>query len=391
MSSSYPRAASAIHRRDVCRWREAQESRADDLPQRRPGSAARPSQGRCRRGRSATRRAPRPGADPAPPLDETRDVAARHRVAEVAAEDGARLGHQAERRDAGQVVGVRQPDGDRAPARGGERDGGLERARPAHGLEHPAGAEPLRVGERLVGRAAAAAPRSRANASLPASRSTATTSTSGEGQGGEQAGHADPAQPDDGDRSPGLGSQALSTAPPPVSTAQPSSAATSGGTSSSTGTTERRSTTAWVAKAETPRWCRTGSPSRRRREPPVRRSPAALLAEPGPHGIRPPVAQPAHAPQRGRNVITTCWPTTRSLTPAPGIVDAPARLVAQQHRDRPGRGCRRRPTGRSGTRGRGDLDEDLADQAGPARGCRPSAVTSATTDRDAPVPRALLR
>jgi hypothetical protein len=53
---------------------------------------------------------------------------------------------------------------------------------------------------------------------------------------------------------PGCGCPALITAPPPVSTAHPRSDATSGGTSAGTGTTDRRSTTAWVAKPETPRW-----------------------------------------------------------------------------------------------------------------------------------------
>jgi hypothetical protein len=53
---------------------------------------------------------------------------------------------------------------------------------------------------------------------------------------------------------PGFGCPALITAPPPVSTAQPSSDATTGGTSAGTGTTDRRSTTAYSAKPETPRW-----------------------------------------------------------------------------------------------------------------------------------------
>ena len=105
---------------------------------------------------------------------------------------------------------------------------------------------------------------------------------------------------------PGWGGAALSRAPPPVSTAQPRTAATSGGTASSTATTDRLSTTACVAKAETPRWWCTGEPSRARRRPPPRSSPAALLAEPGPQGIRPPVAQPAQLPHRGRKVMTTC-------------------------------------------------------------------------------------
>ena len=72
-------------------------------------------------------------------------------------------------------------------------------------------------------------------------------------QRGEHRRHAHTAEPDDDDRLARPGSPTLSTAPPPVSTAQPSTEATSGGTSESTGTTDARSTTAWVAKPETPR------------------------------------------------------------------------------------------------------------------------------------------
>ncbi|SLJ82234.1 Uncharacterised protein [Mycobacteroides abscessus subsp. abscessus] len=55
-------------------------------------------------------------------------------------------------------------------------------------------------------------------------------------------------------RSAGPGFAEFNSAPPPVSTAHPKTAATSGGTSSGTGTTDRRSTTACVANADTPRW-----------------------------------------------------------------------------------------------------------------------------------------
>ena len=59
------------------------------------------------------------------------------------------------------------------------------------------------------------------------------------------------------------------------------------------------------------------------RRPPPSSSPAALLADPGPHGIRPPVAQPGHRPQRGRKVMTTRWPIARSVTPGPRAVTCP--------------------------------------------------------------------
>ncbi len=115
--------------------------------------------------------------------------------------------------------------------------------------------------------------------------------------------------------SPGCGLPTLSTAPPPVSTAQPSNDATVAGTSAGTGTTDRRSTTAWVANPDTPRWWNTGLPSRLSRMSPFINVPALLAALPGAHGVSPSVAQAAHWPQRGRNVITTRCPTGRSESP----------------------------------------------------------------------------
>ena len=56
----------------------------------------------------------------------------------------------------------------------------------------------------------------------------------------------------------------LTTAPTPVSTAQPNRAASSSGRSGSIFTQDSRATTAWVAKAATPRRWLTGSASERK-------------------------------------------------------------------------------------------------------------------------------
>ena len=123
---------------------------------------------------------------------------------------------------------------------------------------------------------------------------------------------------------PGSGGAALSRAPPPVSTAQPRTAATSGGTSSSTATTERVSTTAWVANAE-------------HAQVVVHRGPVAAEPAPARRAARRrrcwrTRGRTASArrwrsrrtrPQRGRKVMTTCWPIARSVTPGPSAVTCP--------------------------------------------------------------------
>ena len=228
------------------------------------------------------------GSRPAPPQGEDRDVPRGHRGAQVAADDGARLGHQRQRRHLARASGRRQADGDGRAARCGPRQRGLERrgvarrprrrrrpdsarsaARP--GVKAPS--PPARGGSQLVGDACRPrrprgrrARRASSSAAMPTPPSPTTTTVW-----------------------PGCGWPALIIAPPPVSTAQPSSAATSGGTSASTGTTERRFTTAWVAKAETPGGGGRASPSRcrraaRRRAVSPRRCCAARAARHAPVG-----------------------------------------------------------------------------------------------------------
>ncbi len=123
---------------------------------------------------------------------------------------------------------------------------------------------------------------------------------------------------------PGCGRPALMTAPPPVSTAHPSSDATAGGTSAGTGTTERRSTTAYVAKPETPRWWLTGWPPRDSRLSPAISVPAPLAALPGSQGVSPFVAHAGQWPHLGRNVMTMRCPTGMSATADPACSTMPA-------------------------------------------------------------------
>ena len=148
--------------------------------------------------------------------------------------------------------------------------------------------------------------------------------------------------------SPGAAPEALRTAPPPVSTAQPSRAATSGGTSAPTGTTERRSTTAWVANADAPRWCATGAPSRDSREPPPSSSPAAFEADAALTGEAPvrPAAGALAAARQEREHDPVADRDVADLV-ADALDDAGG-LVAEQHRHRTEAGCRPRPTGPSG-------------------------------------------
>ena len=77
------------------------------------------------------------------------------------------------------------------------------------------------------------------------------------------------------------------------------------------------------------------SPARVSRIPPPSSVPALLAALPGSHGVSPSVTQAAQCPHRGRNVITTRWPTATSSTPCADLLDDPGRLVPEQHRHGP--------------------------------------------------------
>ncbi len=124
------------------------------------------------------------------------------------------------------------------------------------------------------------------------------------------------------------------TAPPPVSTAHPSSDATAGGTSAGTGTTERRSTTACVAKPDTPRWWLTGWPSRDSRRSPAIRVPAALAALPGSHGVSPLVAQAGQCAAPRQKGHDDALPDGHVGDGGAGLLDDARRLVSEQHRHR---------------------------------------------------------
>ena len=179
-----------------------------------------------------------------------------------------------------------------------------------------------------AGPKASAAPSSRARSSFAGTASTPMTSWPS-ATATSSAAIPTPPRPTTITRAPGSGRPALMTAPPPVSTAQPSRAAISAGTSAATGTTDVRLTTAWEAKALTPRWWCTSCPTpaasvRCRRIPPPTRVPALLAAVPTSHGSRPSVRQPAQLPQRGRKVMTTRSPGATSVTPSPTCSTMPA-------------------------------------------------------------------
>ena len=133
----------------------------------------------------------------------------------------------------------------------------------------------------------------------------------------------------------GRGRAALSTAPPPVSTAQPRTAATSAGMSSSTGTAEARSTTAWVAKPETPRWWWMGSPSRLRSRDPCSRVPVVVALGPcraGQPAVLGAVRAVLAAGQEGHDHALAGLQVRDAGTDRH---DAARGLVAQQHGYRP--------------------------------------------------------
>ena len=64
-------------------------------------------------------------------------------------------------------------------------------------------------------------------------------------------------------------------------------------------------TTAYSAKAETPRWWLTGAPSQTSRRAPDSSEPATLARKPGSHNAGRPPAQGRQWPQLGMNTITT--------------------------------------------------------------------------------------
>ena len=104
---------------------------------------------------------------------------------------------------------------------------------------------------------------------------------------------------------PGSSFAVLTTAPTPVSTAQPNSAASSSGRSGSIFTHDSRATTAWVAKAETPRRWLIGSARKESRRSPESSVPAALALAAGSQSAGRPAAQGPQRPQLGTNTSTT--------------------------------------------------------------------------------------
>ena len=105
----------------------------------------------------------------------------------------------------------------------------------------------------------------------------------------------------------------------------------SAGMSSSIGTIECRSMTAWVAKPETPRWCRMSRPSRCSRTPPFKSTPALLDADPTLHGSRPSVWQPAHCAAAGQERHDDPLAHGEVFDAGAEFLNPAGRLVPEQH------------------------------------------------------------
>ena len=149
------------------------------------------------------------------------------------------------------------------------------------------------------------APRSPASASLSALKSTAITRDAPAAIAPSTAASPTPPSPTTATDCPARTPAVFTTAPTPVSTAQPNSAASCNGRSRSTLTSDRRETTAWVAKAEQPRWWRMGPEPSCSRICPPSSVPAPLAAPPGAQSAGRPSAQGRHPPQLGMNTMTT--------------------------------------------------------------------------------------